>query len=173
MQSRWEDRNLLLGCMCIARTAPHFLWDLSGGAAEDYGDQSLGQALLDATAGIRGENPAASGCPAHCRCQGLCLESQEGRKRREGRGPGKEEGSRGPGTGRGLSLVFWALRGPRWLGSRQGPPPGTRLQFICKSPGQGPSGLPAAPSLCTLVCMSSNAGSQCHSPPPPPGLESF
>lgn len=165
MQSGGEDRSLLTGCMCIARPAPHFLWDIWGcGAADDYGDQSLRQALLDAAAGIGGENLAASGGPAHCLCQGLCPESRAGR--RGGRGePGKEEGGRAGSWEEAVIGILGAPASPQRPGSPQGPPPGTGLHIHLQEPsGQGPPGLPATPALCTLV---PSASAPTHPPTAP------
>lgn len=58
MQPRREDRNLLLGCLCISGTAPHSLWDIWGVLLTIMGIQASDKLSLMLPLAYRGENPS-------------------------------------------------------------------------------------------------------------------
>lgn len=164
MQSRWGDRDLLRGCICPVGALLHS--GHLGCAAGDHVDQRPGQALLGATTGTQGTGPwRLAVLPAVC-ARGFARSprKEEGRRRREEKEPGNEAGSRGPGAGEEVSLVFRAPGSPRRPAALRAHPLAPGCTFISHSPGQGALWLPATPAFCTLVCMSNNVPSQCHPP---------
>lgn len=164
MQSRWGDRDLLRGCICPVGALLHS--GHLGCAAGDHVDQRPGQALLGATTGTQGTGPwRLAVLPAVC-ARGFAQSprKEEGRRRREEKEPGNEAGSRGPGAGEEVSLVFRAPGSPQRPAALRAHPLAPGCTFISHSPGQGALWLPATPAFCTLVCMSNNVPSQCHPP---------
>ena len=148
----------------FALQAPHFTWDISEVLLEIVYIKAPDKLSLMPSLVSRGENPRVwLSCPQSVPWP---LPGIPGGRREREREPGKEEASRGPGTVEGGVIGILGSEESPAAGQHSRPTPWHQaVHSSATALASGPSGLPATPAFCTLVCMTSNDRSQCHIPP--------